>query len=198
MLNESYVDFNTMNIKGFSALYMAFRTGDSDTSISAIDLLARNGLQLTKVFSDGRTVLHFAAEYGVDDRPLKHMYYTYGITGINHRDQWGWTPLHYGIQSITSEFEDARYTKVRFLLEKGADPYTMGKELLTKPFHPSNCLPEPVSPFGLSACLQVRRRRCFLIHERFAADAEAAAKGNLEVGDEEIDDEFFEVQEDLD
>jgi len=187
LLAESYVDFNLFDndMGQRSALWNAIRSREA--SASSIDILAQAGLQLNKVFPNGRNALHMAAEMGFDAEALMHLYSNHGVTELNRQDQWGWTPLHYAVAS--SSYQHRNCAKVRFLLEKGANPYLKGANSFRGDHHPSEKYSEPISPLEYAGTLKPH------IYRRFSDDMRATGTWPLTEEGEEVD-IFFDTDED--
>lgn len=122
--SEFYVDFDLVHNSGWSALLSAVRAGRG--AIEALNVLANVGVNMSREFLDGRTVLHLAAEMSWGSEVLKHIYESYGICDVNRQDRWGLTPLHYSVFSHPYRY-DLWYQKVQYLLERGANPELRGK-----------------------------------------------------------------------
>jgi hypothetical protein len=187
LLAESYVDFNVFDndLGQCSALWNAIRS--REYSVPAIDLLAQTGVQLNKVFQNGRNVLHMAAEMGFDAEALMHLYSNHGVTEVNRQDQWGWTPLHYAAAS--SSYQHRNCAKVRFLLEKGADPHLKGTNMSRGDHHPSEMYSEPISPLEYAGTLMPH------IYRHFSDDMRATGTWPLTKEGNEVD-VFFDTYED--
>jgi hypothetical protein len=187
LLAESYVDFNLFDndMGQCSALWNAIRS--CEFSASAIDILAQNGVQLNKVFPNGRNALHMAAEMGFDAEALMHLYSNHGIKELNRQDQWGWTPLHYAVAS--SSYQHRNCAKVRFLLKNGADPHLKGANTFRRDYHPSEIYSEPISPLEYAGTLMSH------IYRRFSDDMKATGTWPLTKEGEEVD-IFFDTYED--
>jgi len=125
--SEFYSEFDAVdNERGYSALYSAVRSGGA--AIVALDRLAKTGMNLKRIFEDGRTALHLAAELADGFEVLRHLYDVYGLDEVNRQDNRGWTALHYSVVSCSNYSAPDSCKKVRFLLEKGADPDIRGRD----------------------------------------------------------------------
>ncbi|KAF2796340.1 ankyrin [Melanomma pulvis-pyrius CBS 109.77] len=186
LLEENYTDFDACDDQGRCALANAIRGGEAATS--SIDFLAREGVQLSRILADGKNVLHLSASIAMDMKPIKHFYERHGIIEVNRLDQWGWTPLHYAVDSPSNRC-GGTCGKVRMLLKKGADPYSKGRMAHFRHLHPSNMFSEPVSPIEYAEWLGCE------VYERFVDDMVATGvltADEYEVGDE---DEFVDEGE---
>ena len=120
LLGEQYIDFDSNDGRGWSAMYSAVRSGQK--AIEALDFLANHGVNMKNILTDGRTVLHLAAELADDSEVLEHIYNAYDMKDVDRQDKLGWTALHYAVRSAKPS------RKARFLLEKGANPYIKANE----------------------------------------------------------------------
>lgn len=161
-----------------------------DVTIPALEFLAHCGVKLDEALPDGRTALHLAAELASTVSPLAHLCQKYGMGNIDRRDQWGWTALHYAVGSYSNREDNLPCGKVRFLLEKGADPHLRGNGLRTRPLHVSNWVGEPVSPLEYSKYLGPD------VYNRFVADMRAAGHAVADEEDGEQD-EFHDAVESI-
>ena len=187
LLLEGYHDFSLVDTLGFSAVSNSIRS--RGCAIEAIDLLASGGVDFTKVFPDGRTVLHIAAEMSINKEVLEHLYTKYNVTDVNKQDRWGLSPLHYAIFSSSNRLTTSTCRKARFLLEKGADPTIRGHVKSLSPQLHSHDL---VTTCEYSAALGPK------VYEKFLKDLRVT--GNLGMAMEEGDDEdeqFHDAQEHL-
>jgi hypothetical protein len=147
---ECYVDFDLVSDQGPSALLMAIRSGTS--ACTAIDFLAQNGVDLQRIYNDGRTALHICAEMASDPDTLKHLYNVYGLQEVNRQDQWGWTPLHYAVGSEGLS-PNPKNSSIPFLLDKGADPHILGRRVFLQRSHASCLLTTAVTPIQYAILL---------------------------------------------
>jgi ankyrin repeat protein len=117
---EYYSDFAMTDSRGWSALLLAIRS--KDDAIGSMRLLQQVGVDLNQIFDDGRTVIHFAAEFAGDHLVLEYLCNTDGVKNINLQDSLGWTPLHYALVSEWLGNVSIPMAKVALLLSCGADP----------------------------------------------------------------------------
>ncbi|KAF2476990.1 ankyrin [Lindgomyces ingoldianus] len=182
---ECYVDFDLVSDQGPSALLMAIRSGT--TACTAIDFLAKNGVNLQQIYHDGRTALHIAAEMTSNSDSLKHLYNVYGLHEVNRQDQWGWTPLHYAVGSEGLS-PNAKSSNVLFLLNKGADPHILGRRVFLQRSHASSLLTTAVTPMQYANLLGNDIRRRVLDH--------LASNWVSEMSAEEVEEDiFFDAEE---
>ncbi|KAJ6101900.1 hypothetical protein N7486_004327 [Penicillium sp. IBT 16267x] len=119
LISENYTYWETVHEAGWSALLTAIRTRGS--SSQALQLLARAGVNIGRILSDGRSPLHLAAELADDVSVLEHLYAAACSEDLNRQDMWGWTPLHYAIvAAYLNPSCPKSLQKIRFFLEKGA------------------------------------------------------------------------------
>ncbi|KAF2494395.1 ankyrin [Lophium mytilinum] len=128
LISESYVDFDYADERGMSALFNA--VGSGECGAAALRVLSQVGVQMERILPDGRTLLHLAAELADSAKILQHVYETYGVQEVNRQDKYGWTPLHYSLTSRSHRFGNGACWKVRYLMEKGADPCIQGVGLV--------------------------------------------------------------------
>jgi hypothetical protein len=190
LLSESYVDFDVADEQGArcSALWNAVRSREA--AASALDTLAHAGVQLGRVYADGRTALHIAAELAYDTEGLKHLYLKHGMTELNRQDKWGWTPLHYAIMSTSYQRRIPRCAKVQWLLANGANPHIQGLKKVRGDYHPSELLNQPVTPLEYAATFRPR------IYRRFSNDMRATGMWPMDQKGQEHD-VFFDTHEEL-
>lgn len=190
--SESYVDFDVVDedIGRFSAVYNAIMSREAASL--AIDILVQAGVKLERIYSDGRTALHIAAEMAYTAEPLMHLYSKHGVTEVNRQDKWGWTPLHYAVMSSSYRTE-RRCGKVKWLLQRGADPHLKGlQEDRDDPhLHSSDLLNQSVTPLEYAATFQPHTYRHFIEDMKATGEWPLDDKGN------EMD-VFFDAHEYLD
>ena len=192
LLEESYTDFDACDDQGRCAPANAIRGGEAATT--SIDFLAREGVQITRILTDWKNVLHLSASIAMEMKPIKHFYESHGITEVNRLNQWSWTPLHYAIDSPSNRC-GGTCGKIRMLLEKGAGPYSQGKTTHFRHLHPSNMFSEPISPIEYAEWLGNE------VYKHFIDDM--VATGVLttyedEVGDEDEENHFYDTKEAFD
>jgi ankyrin repeat protein len=141
---EQYTEFDITDGVGKSALYNAIR--DGEMAGAAIDLLAESGVRITRILPDGRTALHFAAEMARTAEILQSLMNRFPPDEINRLDQWGWSPLHYAVESYHDSAK-----KIAMLLKGGADPYCKSDELYQNGFHTSLMYERPLTPFQFAS-----------------------------------------------
>lgn len=188
LIEEAYVDFELVDEQqGYSAVRTAL--GSHEAAIEALNTLATAGVDFKRVLPDGRLALHQAAEACSGAETIKHLYEKYRVTEINRQDQWGWTPLHYAVDSKSYKEEGSSCKTVSVLLDLGADPHMKSYGPIDGAPHTSSWLREPVSPVELATIMGPDVAR------RFRDDMKAIRLG---VVDEEMDmDEFYDAQEQL-
>ncbi|KAI0156503.1 ankyrin repeat-containing domain protein [Xylariaceae sp. FL1272] len=126
--SENYMDFDTCDAAGWSPLLTAIRS-PSD-GLEAVTTLAKLGVNLSKIFDDGRTYLHMAAEMSHDVRVLEYLYDKGCAIHLNRQESWGWTPLHCCVFGMTQgKTFETKFKKLKFLLDKGADPEIKSREI---------------------------------------------------------------------
>ncbi|KAI1770949.1 ankyrin repeat-containing domain protein [Hypoxylon cercidicola] len=119
--SEGFVDFGNCDSKGYSTL--VFEMQCYRTSLETIRYITKRGLvDFSRIMDNGRSYLHFAAELSSDVRLLQHLYVNGCKNYLNRQDQWGWTPLHYCVCAEYGDQSSIQLEKIKFLLEKGADP----------------------------------------------------------------------------
>lgn len=117
--SECYADFNAPDEGGWSALANAIsRSPNTD----AIRFLSKVGVDFTRIASNGRSSLHWAAEMAEDPAILEFICLATGKELINRQDPWGWTPLHYAVVSAYLGYHSGSFEKIRVLLSHGSDP----------------------------------------------------------------------------
>jgi hypothetical protein len=193
LISESYIDFEVVDedMARYSAVWNAVKSREA--AELALDILAQAGVQFGRIYSDGRTSLHIAAEMAYTVRPLIHLYSQYGVTELNRQDRWGWTPLHYAIMSTSYSTRTSNCEKVKWLLQRGADPHLKGflANQYHSQLHPSDLLDQPVTPLEYAATFRPG------LYHRFLEDLRTTGKWPLDdMGNEK--DIFFDAQEDLD
>lgn len=124
LIEECYSDFDTFGDRCSSILVTAAR--NQEYAVDAVDLIAATGANINKIFTDGRSLLHFAAELSCNPGFIPHLFDTYGFQDVNGQDQWGRTPLHYALCAMSprssKHTREGIWRKIEFLLEKGGDP----------------------------------------------------------------------------
>ncbi|KAF2263102.1 ankyrin [Lojkania enalia] len=175
---ENYLEFDSVDDYSCSGLANAIRSGGG--ACTNIDFLAKLGCNITRILPNGQTALHIAAALASNAAPLRHLYAKYSMIDINRQDQWGWTPLHYAIESPSYRDSYSTCEKVRFLLEMGADLHITGELKCLEILHPSNCFDDPISPFEYSKFLGGD------LHQRFLEDI---VKARIEIGTGDDDDD---------
>ncbi|CAI6286616.1 unnamed protein product [Periconia digitata] len=163
LAEEKYTDFDLLDHSGLSAVVTALSS--RDLSIRAIDMLVAKGINIKRIYEDGRTALHYAAMNSSNVDVLKHLHEIHGLTEIDRQDHYGWTPLHYAIGSPYYMDRNYQCGLVVYLLKMGADPYIKGQGVLPR-MHPQfrpPSLDDHISPFewaaesGCHVALQFRR-----------------------------------------
>ncbi|OIW28315.1 ankyrin [Coniochaeta ligniaria NRRL 30616] len=117
---EGYMDFEMTDRESWAAIVIAARSRND--ALGAMKFLAGIGVNIHRIFPDGRTALHFAAEFCQDDQLLAYLCASCDPALVNRQDSRMWTPLHY---SLISEYHGAvtvPFAKVKCLLKYGADP----------------------------------------------------------------------------
>ncbi|KAF2728315.1 ankyrin [Polyplosphaeria fusca] len=186
LLHEAqYQDFGTVDDRDCSALSMAVSCGEE--SRQCLDFLAENDVDLAKIGPNGRSALHIAALAGINAEPLRHLYENYGIEEVNRMDQWGWTALHYAIDSPQNMYEGCDCDIIKYLLQKGADPYLVGEPKRFSMYHMSNVFDKPMTPY------EIAEFRGPYVLERLKRDMESVGMTMKEVRDEE--EQFFDAEE---
>ncbi|KAI0445939.1 ankyrin repeat-containing domain protein [Xylaria telfairii] len=120
--SEDYVDFDTIDRQGWSALGLALQSPSQ--GLRAIHTLEGLGVNISRILDDGRSYLSIALEATNDISILHHLYDNGCALHLNRQDKWGWTPLHYCVFAESGANCDAKLPKLRFLLEKGANTET--------------------------------------------------------------------------
>jgi hypothetical protein len=126
LISECYTDFNFVDNRGYSIHVNVAR--NEGRAVEAFDLLASAGMSAAKIFPDGRSLLHLAAEHACKADFLEHLYNKYGLQDVNKQDRWGWTPLHWAFRAMAVHVgkrnlskREKIWKKVAFLLRNGAD-----------------------------------------------------------------------------
>lgn len=125
---ELFADWNIQDASGWSVIRHAILCEDPKI---AMRIISRNGGDITRLEPDGANAL-FSAMHRACCEPmiaLEELYYTYGVTDVNKRDAYGWTPLHNSVDFAAYgriRARKDRQEKVNFLLERGADPALTG------------------------------------------------------------------------
>jgi ankyrin repeat protein len=117
---ECYVDFSMSDNRGWSALVLAIRS--KSYALDSIKFLEGIGVNLSLIYADGRTMLHFAAEMSPDAQVLDYLCSVCDISHLNRQDILGWTALHYALISEWLGSISTPMAKVVNLLKRGADP----------------------------------------------------------------------------
>jgi ankyrin repeat protein len=92
-----------------------------------LKFLVKNGVNVSRVFDDGRSPLHLAAELANDVEVLEYLRNQGCLDDLNRQDIWGWTPLHHAIIAAYLHTSPDVFQKVQFLLSKGADVNIKGR-----------------------------------------------------------------------
>ncbi|KAK5636749.1 hypothetical protein RRF57_012461 [Xylaria bambusicola] len=116
--SENYVDFDTCDEEGWSALVSALRS--SAHGLSALKSLVASGVDIPRILDDGRTYLALAAELSRDVEVLRYVYDNGCASYLNLQDKWGWTALHYNVFAECVREHNSEMCRIRFLLDKGA------------------------------------------------------------------------------
>ncbi|KAI0416380.1 ankyrin repeat-containing domain protein [Xylaria grammica] len=124
--SENYVDFDMCDESGWSIFVNALRSPDH--SLKAIRTLVDTGVNASRILDDGRTYLALAAESSSDVRVLQYLYDNGCALHLNRQDKWGWTPLHYCIFTESGKRGDPMMRRVKYLLDKGANPEIIADE----------------------------------------------------------------------
>lgn len=185
--DQHYVDFDLIDQHGYSALHLAITA--SNESEACIDFLIQNGVDVKILWPDGRSALHIAANEAYSVRTLRYLIEKYGVTDIDRQDQWGWTPLHYAIDSPTNRRKGGSCEKARYLLAKGASPFKVGEVHRFPRLHVSNIFDKPMKPFELARFLGEH------VQEKLSRDMESVGMTPIESGDSDDNEEFFDAEE---
>jgi len=126
--NELYADFPTTDLKYASPFVNAIRSADS--AIECLEFLKKHaGVDFSRLAADdGRTVLHFGAEFAADTRVLDYLCASCDPSYVNRQDVRGWTPLHYAVSrdffnnSAASLGCGQSLMNVQYLVRRGEDP----------------------------------------------------------------------------
>lgn len=105
---------NAPNPGGYSLLHQAV----SDLNLEATRLLLNRGADVNRPDPRGSIVLHYAVDKL--DRPMTELLLDAGAN-INHRGRRGFTPLRWAITRPLRS--DSDYALIRFLLDRGANPW---------------------------------------------------------------------------
>ncbi|KAI9045527.1 ankyrin [Aspergillus affinis] len=124
LLAEGYDSFDHMDEKGYFAIFNALPTTDS--ALQCLKLLSSADVHMDRVFDDGRSIFHLAAELAHDVRVLEFIYENGGSSDLDRQDKWGWTPLHYAVICGMGMSAPESLQNVRFLVAKGAGPALKG------------------------------------------------------------------------
>jgi Ankyrin repeats (3 copies) len=95
--------------------------------LEALTYLQFLGVNLKRIYEDGKTALHWAAEMCYDVGVIEYLCTGSDIASLNRQDQCGWTPLHYAVTSQKFGYKGKAYEKVSYLLTHGADPRIKGR-----------------------------------------------------------------------
>jgi ankyrin repeat protein len=118
--SENYVDFDTCDSRGRSALLVALCSPSH--ALEAVPHLIRLGANGSRIFDNGQTYLTTAVEWTNNIIILEYLYDNGCAAHLNRQDKWGWTPLHYYIFSETGWRCNTRSSKVKFLLDERSEP----------------------------------------------------------------------------
>ncbi|KAH6892431.1 ankyrin repeat-containing domain protein [Thelonectria olida] len=118
--DQYYTDFESVHIRGWSAFLNALRSKGS--SLECLKFLEKAGLDFSRVFADGRCLLHLAAELSFETDAVQFLCDTCPPDYINRQDDLGWTPLHYGLVFNFFQQPKEPLAKIRCLVLNGADP----------------------------------------------------------------------------
>ena len=122
---EQYLHIETATGQEFwSALQNALRSRSD--AVDALKILVSTGVDLCKIMDDGRTALHFAAQWCLNSEPLEYLYSVGSQNLVNKQDCWGWTPLHYAAIARNSAVSTNPFSKVVSLLQKKAGAKILG------------------------------------------------------------------------
>jgi hypothetical protein len=151
LFNHCYVDFDTAISPSagqgpFCSVLTAIKS--RTYSLEALKYLQRLGVNLNRISSDGKTVLHWATEMCNDIRVIKYLCTSSDISSLNRQDQSGWTPLHYAVTSQKFGCKDIAYEKISYLLSRGADPRIKGQAQFG--FTPFPLQSQSFTPYELS------------------------------------------------
>ncbi|KAJ5683077.1 hypothetical protein N7462_006242 [Penicillium macrosclerotiorum] len=157
LLSEGYIYWETADKTAWSAVNTAIRTRTN--SLQALQFLVRNGVNLSRVFDDGRSALHLAAELAEDVEVLEYLCNQGCLDDRDRQDMWGWTPLHYSIIAAYLHTSPDVFQKVRFLLSKGADVNIKGR--VKEIFYPEKMPADEFTPGEMCRALSVSLYRKF-------------------------------------
>lgn len=118
--DQCYVDFGAERDGVWSACINALRS--TDTSLKCLQFLKARGVDFSKISADGRSLLHFGAEFAHKQEVIEYLCEVCPPHYINRQDDLGWTPLHYAIAFEAIHRPQDSLAKVKFLVRRGADP----------------------------------------------------------------------------
>ncbi|KAI0377677.1 ankyrin repeat-containing domain protein [Hypomontagnella monticulosa] len=118
--DEFYDDFDACHRTCYSAASNALRSGAS--ALDCLKALKKSELDFSRLFPDGKSLIHLAAEYSCNADVLDYICANCPRDYINLRDSFGWTALHYGMASEVLGSAQMPLTKLRLLIKRGASP----------------------------------------------------------------------------
>jgi ankyrin repeat protein len=162
LLSEGYIYWETADKAAWSAVFTAIRT--RTFSLQALKLLVKNGVNISRIFDDGRSPLHLAAELAEDVEVLEYLCTQGCLDDLDRQDEWGWTPLHFAIIAAHLRRGPDVFGKARFLLSKGADFKIKGR--VRRIFYPGKMPSEEFTPVEMCRALDVS------LYKKFVSEAE--------------------------
>jgi ankyrin repeat protein len=147
--DNHFLNFDSIHRQRWCALVSAIRSKRYD--MEALRFLIGNGIDLNRIYEDGSTAIHWAAEMASHTEVLEQICSVAGLQNLNRQDKYGWTPLHYSIVSANLNSCTDRYGKMTYLLEVGADIDIKGRRMPL--FCLNRVMPQEITPYELALAL---------------------------------------------
>jgi Ankyrin repeats (3 copies) len=155
--DQYFLDFHSIDTHRWCALMSAIRSRCYATE--AINFLLGIGIDFNRIYEDGSTALHWAAEMASHRDILKQVCAVAGLQNLNRQDKHGWTPLHYAVISAHLNREANRYEKLTYLLDIGADYGIKGRHNLL--FCGNRKMMDEITPYQLAMALNIEVAETF-------------------------------------
>jgi hypothetical protein len=176
LLTEGYTYWESADGMAWSAVFTAIRTRTN--SLQTLKFLVKSGVNISRVFDDGRSPLHLAAELANDVEVLEYLCNQGCLDDLNRQDMWGWTPLHHAISAAHLRKSPDVFQKVQFLLSKGADVNIKGR--VRELFWPEKMPADEFTPGQMCRALDVS------LYKKFESEVKIAKVSLRDVSERNV------------